>query len=172
MSHKLQIVLPDPIHLQLRELAAGADTPPSTLAAQIVRNGVALAAKDGKVRPLRPAPVLVNRKGNERALWLEPYGGDPTWRQQMWGQIVALHGRYPRALAPLNDEWWKDDSQTETLCALAVWRAEIDDSGIDPRDELAFQTQLTDFFLTLRQQGGGVTKAWKPGAPPAEWAGR
>ena len=102
--------------------------------------------------------------------WLEPYGGDPTWRQQMWGQIVALHGRYPRALAPLNDNWWKDDSQTETLCALAVWRAEIDDTGIDPRDELAFQTQLTDLFLTLRQQGGGVTKTWTPGAPPAEWA--
>jgi hypothetical protein len=88
----------------------------------------------------------------------------------MWGQIVALHGRYPRALAPLNDNWWKDDSQTETLCALAVWRAEIDDTGIDPRDELAFQTQLTDLFLTLRQQGGGVTKTWTPGAPPAEWA--
>ena len=80
MSHKLQIVLPDPVALQLQELAAGADTPPSTLAGQIVRNGVALAAKDGKVRPLRPAPVLVGGKGSERAPWLEPYGGDANWR--------------------------------------------------------------------------------------------
>jgi ornithine carbamoyltransferase len=31
--------------------------------------------------------------------------------------------------------------------------------------------QLADYAQVLRQQGGGVTKAWKPGAPPAEWAG-
>jgi len=59
MSQRRQIVLPDPVDLQLRELAASADTPPSTLAAQMVQAGIALAAKDGKVRPLRPAPVLV-----------------------------------------------------------------------------------------------------------------
>ena len=72
MSQRIQIVLPDPVAQQLRELAAGADTPPSTLAAQIVQSGVALAAKDGKVRPLRPAPVLVGGNGSERAPWLEP----------------------------------------------------------------------------------------------------
>ena len=160
MSHRLQIVLPDPVALQLHELAAGADTPPSTLAGQMVRNGVALAAKDGKVRPLRPAPVLVGGKGSERAPWLEPYGGDPNWRQEMWGAIVALHGRYPRHLAALNDKWWTDDSQTETLSALAVWRAELEDAGQDPREELAFQNQLADYTQALRQQGGGVTKAW------------
>jgi hypothetical protein len=87
----------------------------------------------------------------------------------MWGAIVALHGRYPRALSVLKDEWWNDDSHIETLCALAVWRAEIDDTGQDPREELAFQTQLADYSHTLRQEGGGVTKAWKPGVPPAEW---
>jgi hypothetical protein len=55
--------------------------------------------------------------------------------QQMWGAVVALHGRYPTQLKALKDKWWKDDSQTETLCALAVWRAELDDAGQDPRDE-------------------------------------
>ena len=144
MSQRLQIVLPDPVATQLHELAAGADTPPSTLAGQMVRNGVALAAKDGKVRPLRPAPVLVGGKGSERAPWLEPYGGDPEWRQQMWGAVVALHGRYPVQLQALKDKWWTDESQTETLCALAVWRAELDDAGIDSREELAFQNQLAD----------------------------
>ncbi len=99
MSQRRQIVLPDPVDLQLRELAAGADTPPSTLAAQMVQAGVAQAAKDGKVRPLRPAPVLVGGNGSERAPWLEPYGGDAEWRQQMWGAVVALHGRYPTQLA-------------------------------------------------------------------------
>jgi hypothetical protein len=114
MSQRQQIVLPDPVDLQLRELAAGADTPPSTLAAQMVQAGVALAAKDGKVRPLRPAPVLVGGNDSERAPWLEPYGGDNEWRQQMWGAVVALHGRYPTQLQTLKDKWWKDESQTET----------------------------------------------------------
>lgn len=81
MSHRIQIVLPDPVAQQLRELAAGADTPPSTLAAQIVSGGVAQAAKDGKVHSLRPAPVLVGGNDSERAPWLEPYGGDKAWRK-------------------------------------------------------------------------------------------
>jgi hypothetical protein len=58
----------------------------------------------------------------------------------------------------------------ETLSALAVWRAELDETGQDPRDELAFQNQLADYAQLLRQKGGGVTKAWKPGATPPEWA--
>jgi hypothetical protein len=36
--------------------------------------------------------------------------------------------------------------------------------------ELAFQNQLADYSQLLTRQGGGVTKAWKPGAPPPEWA--
>ena len=171
MSRPVKIVLPEPVAAQLDNLAASADEAPATLAGRIVRNGVALAAKDGKVRPLKPAPIVVGRKDGERPPWLEPYGGDPEWRSQMWGAIVALHGRYPRALGHLKDEWWTDESHTETLCALAVWRAEIDDTGQDPREELAFQTQLADYSHTLRQEGGGVTKAWKSAAPPDGWAG-
>jgi hypothetical protein len=141
-----------------------------------------------RVRSLRePAPLteqvaaLERRLGCDlaRAGWLvcphcvshvEPYGGDKQWRRQMWGAIVALHGRYPAQFEALKDKWWKDESQTETLFALAVWRAELDDTGQDPREELAFQNQLADYAQILRQQGGGVTKAWRPGAPPAEWA--
>ena len=84
---------------------------------------------------------------------------------------VALHGRYPHHLENLKDKWWTNDAHTETLSALATWRAELDDTGQDPREELAFQNQLTDYANLLHQQGGGVTKEWKPGAPPAEWAG-
>jgi hypothetical protein len=172
MSHRLQVVLPNPVATQLQELAAGAGEPPSTLAGQLVRKGIAEAANDGKVRPLRAAPILLARKGGERARWLEPYGGDGDWRQELWGAVVALHGRYPRHLDALKDGWWTDESHTETLCALAVWRAEIDDAGEDPREELAFQAQLSDYAQMLRQQGGGVTKAWKPGAPPDDWCDR
>jgi hypothetical protein len=39
----------------------------------------------------------------------------------------------------------------------------------DPRNELAFQTQLNDYAQTLRNKGGGVTKAWTPGPAPPEW---
>jgi hypothetical protein len=87
----------------------------------------------------------------------------------MWGQIVALHGRYPRALSHLKDEWWNDEANTEILCSLATWRAEIDDNGTDPREELSFHTALVDYGSLLRQEGGGVAKAWEPGAPPSEW---
>jgi hypothetical protein len=168
MSQRLQIVLPDPVAGQLRGLASGAGEPVATLAGQMVRNGVAVAAKDGKVRALMPVPVSVGRP-DSRAQWLEPYGGDPMWREEMWGAIVALHGRYPRRLEHLKDGWWNDEAHTETLCALAVWRAEIDDAGQDPREELAFQAQLADYAQTLRQQGGGVAKTWRPEAPPQEW---
>jgi hypothetical protein len=169
MSHKLQVVIPDPVATQLRELSAEAGEPLSTIASHMVREGVANAAKEGKVRPLRPAPILTTHRGVMRARWLEPYGGDRSWREEMWGAIVALHGRYARLLDPLKDGWWRDDVHTETLCALAVWRADIDDGGEDPREELAFQSQLIDYARTLREQGGGVAKAWRPGAPPVEW---
>ena len=56
MSQRVQVVLPDPVALQLRELAAGADTPHSTLAAQLVQNEIARAIKNGRVRPLAQPP--------------------------------------------------------------------------------------------------------------------
>jgi len=168
MSHRVQVVLPDPVATALQQLAAAAGQRPSTLAGQLVQNGVALAADDGKHRQGERAPILLDR-GSDRPSWLEPYGGDPDWRQQTWGAIVALHGRYPRQLENLKDGWWTDEAHTEILCALAAWRAEIDDTGNDPRQELAFHNQLADYAQTLRQQGGGVTKAWKPGAAPQQW---
>ncbi|MHB1467810.1 MAG: hypothetical protein ACYCU0_03510 [Solirubrobacteraceae bacterium] len=64
---------------------------------------------------------------------------------------------------------WEDPAQRETLGALAAWRAELDEHGSDPREELGFQRQLADYAQTLRSEGGGVTKAWKPGPPPQDW---
>jgi hypothetical protein len=171
MSRKLQIVLPDPVATQLEELAAAAGEPLATIARQLVRDGVAVAAKSGKLKAHSPAPIVVG-DASGRPRWLEPYGGDPTWQQEMWAAVVALHGRYPRHLQDVKTGWWEDESQTETLCALAVWRAEIDNTAQDPREELAFQHQLADYAQALRQQGGGVANTWTPSAPPAEWEGR
>lgn len=170
MSRKLQIVLPDPVATQLEQLAAAAGEPLATIARQIVRDGVAVAARSGKRKARRPAPTAVGGASG-RPRWLEPYGGDPDWRQETWGAIVALHGRYPRHLQDIKTGWWEDESQTETLCALAVWRAEIDDAGQDPREEVAFQQQLDHYAHKLRQQGGSITQAWQPGAPPPTWTG-
>jgi hypothetical protein len=50
------------------------------------------------------------------------------------------------------------------------WRDWIDQVAEDPRHELAFHAQLSDYSRELRQEGGGVTRAWQPGAPPGGWA--
>ena len=50
----------------------------------------------------------------------------------MWGSILALCGRYPDELKGLKQGWWTDESQVETLCALAHWRQMLDDGGRDP----------------------------------------
>ncbi len=170
MSRKLQIVLPEPVAMQLEQLAASAGEPLATVAGQLVRNGVALSAKSGKV-DVRRAPPIEEGRASVRPPWLEPYGGDLDWRRKMWGSVVALRGRYPRHLEYLRDGWWEDEATAETVCALAVWRAEIDQEGRDPREELAFHHQLADTADTLRRRGGGVESIWKPGAPPERWGG-
>jgi hypothetical protein len=171
MSRKYQVTLPGPVSEQLEQLAAGAEQPPSTLAGQFVQSEVARAAADGRVSPLhRPPPTAGAVAGGERSRWLEPYGGNADWRADMWGQLVALHGRFPKALGGLQEGWFAENELLETMCALAVWRAELDDADGDPREELAFQLQLRELAHVLRQAGGGVTKAWKPGALPVDWS--
>ncbi len=170
MSRKYQVTLSDPAAEQLEQLAAGAGEPPTTLAGHFVRGELARAAGEGKVRPLRHGtPVTGALPSGGRARWLEPYGGDVDWRAEMWGQLVALHGRYSKALSWLQEDWWEEETLLETLCALAVWRAELDDAGVDAREELAFQLQLRELSHVLRAAGGGVSRAWKPGAMPDSW---
>ena len=173
----MKITLPESLAVQLDEMAANTGEPAARLAGHMVRQGIAEAASSGHVRVPRvnAAPAILQRQPeaedfDQRAPWLEPYGGSHEWRGLMWGAIVALHGRYPTALAWLKEGWWENEVHVETLCALAVWRQAIDDYGRDPREELAFQHQLTDYGHTLRHEGGGITHAWTPGPPPSEWA--
>ena len=170
MSQRRQIVLPDPVDQQLHELAAAADTPPSTLAAQMVQAGVAQAAKDGKVRPLRPTPCSSAREAASARPGLSPTAATASGAGRCGARSSRCTAATPNS-SHAQGQMVDSDATTETLCALAAWRAELDDAGQDPREELAFQTQLADYSQVLRQQGGGVTKAWKPGATPPEWAG-
>lgn len=161
MSSRIKITLPEQVAEQLDELAAAEGEPVARVTARLVRERLS--------RPTSGDARVLSFENPARPPWLEPYGGDREWRQRMWGSIVALHGRYPDELRGLQQGWWKDTSQVETLCALVVWRDMLDDAGGDPREELDFQLNVAEFGRRLAQQGGGVTKAWTPGAPPDEW---
>ncbi len=130
--------------------------------------------------PRRRRPARSRRPPNQpRRLAGEdgraPPGSSPTaatrWRGRCGARSSRCTAATPATSRHLKDGWWTDEAQTETLCALAVWRAEIDDHGRDPREELAFHHQLADYAHTLRQQGGGVDDTWHPGAPPPDWSG-
>lgn len=172
MSHRMKITLPDPILTQLQELAANNGEPVSRVAARMICDGLAgRSVAHGDHANTATPMVFDDDAGFDRhAPWIEPIMGDPEWKTRMWGSIVALHGRYPRPLEHLKNGWWNEATHVETLCALVVWRDWIDQEADDPRYELAFQAQLTDYGRALHQEGGGIELKWKPGAPPEEWA--
>ncbi len=173
MSYRMKITLPDPTMAQLETLAEQRGEPASRVAAQMVCAGIA-EGKDLRRdhASISASPPTEAPDSDRHAPWIEPVLCDPEWRSVMWGSIVALYGRYPRELAHLKDGWWEDSSHLETLCALVAWRDWIDQVADDRRHELAFHVQLGDYSRELRQEGGGVTRAWVPGAPPDGWTGR
>jgi hypothetical protein len=169
MTQRLKITLTDTAMDELRSAAARDGVPVSRIAAERVSQPPSNNEPD-RDAVLLPAQIADDDfVTDNHAPWIEPIMGDEAWRRRMWASIVALYGRYPHALAHLRDGWWNQSSHFETLCALVVWRDWIDIAADDPRHELAFQAQLTDYSLQLRQEGGSVTDAWKPGAPPIEW---
>jgi hypothetical protein len=171
MTQRLKITLSDTAIAELKRRAERAGEPVARIAAQMVSQ---LAEHNSDAdRAAASAPAVVKDDDldvDRHAPWIEPVMGDPARRRRMWGSIVALHGRYPQALAHLKEGWWKNSSHVETLCALVVWRDWIDVAADDPRFELAFQAQLADYGHALHQAGGSLTSAWMPGAPPDEWA--
>ncbi len=173
MSRRIKMTLPDPLVAQLEALAEARGEPTSRVAAQLVCAEIEKRIGEQTGQAIVPfVETAVAPDMDRRAPWIEPFYDQEEWRTQMWGSIVALYGRYPRALEHLKDGWWEDATHVETLCALVVWRDWIDQEADDPRHELAFQAQLADYGRGLRQEGGGVTRAWRPGAPPDEWASK
>jgi hypothetical protein len=103
--------------------------------------------------------AIPDSRRSERPPWLEPYGGDPNWRRQMWGEIVALCGRYPAQLRGLQNGWWNDAAHFEHVCALICWRQLLDDCARDPVEELSFQLHIAEFGREVVREPGGVGRA-------------
>jgi hypothetical protein len=174
-TRRLKITFPEAVALRLDKLARSAGEPPAKIAADMVRQGIVHAESNGTIQDVR------SRRGSERGdaphaehenrrpPWLEPYGGSHEWRGLMWAAIVGLATRYPGALSSLKDGWWQDAIHLETLSAPAVWRQSIDDKGGDPREEIAFHTQLNRYGASLREVGVPLGPRWAPGAPPVDW---
>ncbi len=117
---------------------------------------------------LRTRPTSPPRATSAGAPWIAP-DHDPVWHQNTWGAIVALHERYPRALAKLEHDWYEHPERVETLAALATWRANIDSSAEDPREELAFHNALQQLACLL-DQTPGLGRPFKAGTTmPVEW---
>lgn len=170
MSHRMKITLTDSTLAELRSAAKDRGEPMARLATRLVSTGLSGSNREQEPPRVRAGDAERPDLGaDRRAPWLEPFEGEQEWRRDMWGAIVALHGRYPRDLGHLKDGWWEHTAHVEMLCALVVWRDWIDQAD-DPRDELLFHAQLEDYSRALRQEGGGVSATWQPDAPPTEWA--
>lgn len=168
---RIQISLSTPTLDQLRAIANSTGEPVARVAARMLMSGLT----DGRStprRPSRPANPDIDEVAEDSTVppWLEPFDDEERrlWRQQTWGDALALYNRYPTALANLPESWWRDTDLFEIVCAMSAWRLHIDCAGQDPRDELAFHHQLADFRYVLDHLPGGVTTRFKPGAVP-DW---
>lgn len=165
------IRLPDPAHAALEQRAQQAGEPLASTAAGLLRTVLedSEMATSRRAR-LRTRPTSPPRATGAGAPWIAPED-DPAWHQDTWGAIVALHDRYPRALAKLEHDWYEHPERVETLAALATWRANIDSSAEDPREELAFHNALQQLARIL-DQTPGLGRPFKAGTTmPVEWSG-
>jgi hypothetical protein len=162
-NRRIKITLPA---ILADKLAHRAGEPPAKVAAQIIRQAIDNDHPSPSTRDNDTRSDDERGYDDNRAPWLELYGGSREWRGLTW---VGLHACYPHVLSSLKDDWWHNATHLETLSALAYWHQWIDDAGRDPREEVAFQIQLADYGRVLRQEGGGVADAWELGAPPIDW---
>jgi hypothetical protein len=167
---RLSIRLPDPAYATLAERAIAGGEPLASTASGLLRT--VLEDQDAKpakrLRAQRPESRTRPPSTAGGPPWL-PNEQDPNWAEHMWAAIVALHQRYPRALAKLESDWYEHPERSETLTALATWRASIDAAAEDPREELAFQSALQQLARTL-DQSPGLGRPFKADTPmPPGW---
>ena len=167
---RLSIRLPDPAYETLAERAQVGGEPLASTASGLLRTVLEDPDTKPAKRPRALRPESRTRPPSHAGgpPWL-PSEQDPNWADQMWSAVLALHARYPRALAKLEHDWYEHSERAETLAALAIWRASIDAAAEDPREELAFQNALQQLASTL-DQTPGLTRPFKADTPmPAGW---
>lgn len=167
---RLSIRLPDPAYETLAARAQAGGEPLASTASGLLRTVLedhdAEPAK--RLRASRPESRTRRPSHASGPPWL-PSEQDPNWAEQMWAAILALHARYPRALAKLEHDWYEHSERAETLAALATWRTNIDAAAEDPREELAFQNALQQLARTL-DQTQGLGRPFKAETPmPPAW---
>jgi hypothetical protein len=170
VSYRLQVTVPDDLADELERRGRAGGQPASRVAAQLL----GLAVSGGIDHRRRTPPREVRDEGSHVAqrppAWLVPPSRlhREPWRRELWTAVLALHQRYGDALSNLPADWWRDPALTEVLGALVTWRAIIDVHGSDPREELAFHTQLIAFGQLLDQRPGG-SDVFNESGPSAEW---
>jgi len=167
---RLSIRLPDPAYEALAARAQAGGEPLASTASGLLRT----ILEDPDAKPAKrlraPRPESRTRRPShaDGPPWL-PSEQDPGWAEQMWAAILALHARYPRALAKLEHDWYEHPERAETLAALAVWRSSIDAAAEDPREELAFQNALQQLARALDQTQSLGRPFSADAAIPTEW---
>ena len=170
MSYRLQVTVPDDLADELERRGRAGGQPASRVAAQLL-----VLAVNGGTNHRRKTSAREDRDEGRHVVhrppaWLLPPNRQDreAWRRELWTAVLALHHRYPDALSSLPADWWQDPALTEVLGALVTWRSIIDVHGSDPREELAFHTQLIAFGQLLDQRPGGGG-AFGDSLPPADW---
>ena len=123
MSRRLKITLPDPVCQHLTELAQETGESLAGVTVRIVLSKI----EDGGAK--RRGRSLVRSAYRERCL----HPGHARSDGSTTAAVRRLCERYPETLSNLTEEWRANESQLETLLALAAWRSAIDEQGGDPR---------------------------------------
>jgi hypothetical protein len=174
MSYRLQVTIADEIADELDRRAQTAGQPASRVAATLINLALNSDTHIGRRNGSTAGPVSATRLSASRASaqppsWIEPIARDDrrVWRSELWGAVLALCARYPKELQRLEASWWRDRARIEQLAALDAWRFAIDQTGTDPREELAFHHQLADLRYVLEHTPGVGADTFTP--PPHEW---
>lgn len=156
MSRRLKITLPDPVCQHLTELAQETGESLAGVTVRIVLSKI----EDGGAK--RRGRSLVRSAYRERCL----HPGHARSDGSTTAAVRRLCERYPETLSNLTEEWRANESQLETLLALAAWRSAIDEQGGDPREELEFHSSL---FTCSQSLGGDVHRGvTRPTSAPGD----
>jgi hypothetical protein len=169
MTQRLKITLTDAAMDELRSIAARDGVPVSRIAAERVSQPPSNNEPDRDTTLLPTQITDDDFVTDNHAPWIEPIMGDEAWRRRMWASIVALYGRYPHALATSEMDGGTSHpiSRRSALSLSGATGSTLLLMTHDTSWPSRPSSPITAF--SSGQEGGSVTNAWTPGAPPIEW---